>query len=325
MKKIFVADRASLGDTLLATPTLRAIKETYPDSRTIMMASPSSKEILDGHPFVDELLLYEKGDSVFPIIKKIWRADLALILDFHYRSSLFAWLACIPRRIGRSSKKQFFLTDRVLGTPNASIYEVENTLAVARYAGIDTEKTQLIMAPCHENEKQHVKQLLVENKIDVIEKSIIVLAPYSLSYLKDWPEEYYQQLIDFLVLKQFVVVIIGGKENRERAEKFSGSINMVGLLNIRETTYLISLAKLIVCGCTSVLHFAATTDTPQVAIYGPTAPIQWAPRKNCIVITKTLPCSPCYSTGRECQDDKRCVRQITPNEVCTAVSQILHI
>lgn len=325
MKRIFVADRASLGDTLLATPTLRAIKETYPDSRTIMMASPASKDILDGHPFVDELLLYEKGDSIFPIIKKIWRADLALILDFHYRSSLFAWLACIPRRIGRSSKKQFFLTDQVLGTPNIHTYEVENTLAVARYAGIDTEKTQLVMAPCRANEKQHVKQLLIKNRLDLALQSIVVLAPYSLSYLKDWPEEYYQELINFLVLNQFTVVIVGGKEHRERAERFSDSINMVGLMNIRETTYLISLAKLVVCGCTSVLHFAAATDTPQVAIYGPTSPLQWAPRKNCTVITKKLLCSPCYSTGRECQDDKLCVRQITPVEVCTAVSQVLHL
>ncbi len=325
MKKIFVADRASLGDTLLATPTLRAIKETYPDSRTIMMASPAARDILEGHPFVDELLLYEKGDSVFPIIKKIWRADLALILDFHYRSSLFAWLACIPRRIGRGTKKKSFLTDQVLGTPNTHTYEVENTLAVARYAGIDTTNTQLIMAPCHEQEKQHVKQLLMKNKVDLSMQSMIVLAPYSLSYLKDWPEEYYQELIDFLVLHQFVVVIVGGKEHRERAEKFTGSLNMVGLMNIRETTYLISLAELVVCGCTSVLHFAATTNTPQIAIYGPTTPVQWAPRKNCTAMTKNLPCSPCYNTGQECRDDKLCVRQITPIEVCAAVSQILHL
>ena len=323
MKKIFVSQRGSLGDTLLATPTLRAIKETYPDSKTIVLASPSSREILENHPFVDALIIYNKGDSVFPIIKKIWRSDVALLIDVRYRSSLFAWLAGIPKRIGRGNKKKSFVTDQI-APPDNDTYEVENTLALARYVGIDTKDFSLVMSPATEMEKEHVHLLLREQGVIENEK-IVVIAPYSLSDMKDWPEEYYQQVVDFLTDRKFKLVIVGGKEHHERAQKFQNAINLCGRTGIRETTYLISLADLVICGCTSVLHFAATTKTPQIAIYGPTTPVQWAPRKNCTAITKNLPCSPCYHKGQECQNNKSCVRSIKPEEVLLTISKILEL
>ncbi|BBB91612.1 MAG TPA: glycosyltransferase family 9 protein [Methylomusa anaerophila] len=325
VKKVFVAQRASLGDTLLSTPTLRAIKEKYPESRTIFLASPSARDILEGHPYVDELIVYEKGDRVFPIIKKIWRSDFALILDYHYRSSLFSWLARIPVRIGRSPLNKSFLTHQVLGTPSSDVYEAENTLAVARYAGIDTMNYKLVMAPLKALEQEKADRLLRTAGIDIEKDKLVVLAPYSLSDLKDWPEENYRQVIGFLKKHGYKPVLVGGKEHRSRASGFRGVYNFVGDTNIRETAYLISLAELVICGCTSVLHFAATTSTKAVAIYGPTTPVQWAPRQGCTPISKFLDCSPCYNTGRECERDKLCVRLVTAEEVMREVSQILKL
>lgn len=323
MNKIFVSDRASLGDTLLATPTLRAIKETYPDSRTILLASPATRDIVEGHPLVDEVLFYEKGDSIIPIIRKIWRADLALILDFHYRSSFFAWLARIPLRIGRADKAKSFLTHQVMGTPSPERYEAENTLQVARYVGINTNDLSLLMTAPSVGEQTRVRELLAAAGMAVHEP-FVVIAPYSLAELKDWPAAYYQEVIDYLAARKIKVIAVGGKEHRLQADGFLHLINFVGLTNIRETTYLVSLARTVLCGCTSsVLHFASTTSTPLIALYGPTSPQQWAPRSRCHVLSRKFPCSPCYNTGRACLAEKRCLTEIRPDEVCAVINDIL--
>ena len=261
MKKIFIAHRASLGDTLLATPILRAIKETYPDCQVIHLCSPSAKDMLEGHPYIDKLLTYKKGDPIFPIIKAIWRADLAIILDYHYRSSLFAWLAGIPIRIGRGNKKKSFLTKQVATVISDEMYEAEQTMTVAQAVGIETKNFQLEMAPYRDCEKTKTHSLMTEQGVAIDQDEFLVIAPYSLSDLKDWPQEYYQQLIDYFSNKGYKTVIVGGAEYYQRSLKYTGAINLVGMTGIRETTYLISQARFVVCGCTSVLHFSATTNT----------------------------------------------------------------
>lgn len=326
MKRIFVASQHhNLGDILLLTPVFRAIKETYPDCKVIMMAAPPARGILKGHPFIDELIIYSKKDSpitAFKYIKKIWHYDLALILDHSYRNGLFAKLAGIPMRIGQSDKKgdKDCLTHEIL--PHQSpLYEVEKFLNIARAAGITTDNYSLSMALAKESEKVKVHQLLIQNNINDAD-NFIVIAPYSLSDLKNWPEENYQEIINFLQSKNYKVIIVSGKENRERADFYNGCYNFAGLTNIRETTYLISLSQLIICGCTSTLHFASTTLTKIIALYGPTSSEQWAPKKNCTVISCNYSCSPCFPFGNICNKN-RCITSISPEKVCQEIERIL--
>jgi ADP-heptose:LPS heptosyltransferase len=323
IKKILVARRDSLGDTLIATPLLRAIKETFPHSKTIVLASPAAKDILEGHPFVDELLLYDKGYPILPIIKKIWRSDFALIVDLHYRSSLFAWLAGIPIRIGRGSKKKSFITHQ-LPFMTQDIRATDEVLELGRVLGINTENHQLVMPPVKESEKRNAEKILSDNEIDFKKDKLVVLSPYSLGDTKDWPEENYQQVISFLNLHDCKPIIISGRENYTRAASFNGSYNFAGKLNLRETVYLIQMAKLVICGCSSALHFTATTSTPSIAIYGPSNPKKWAPLQNCTVISKFFDCSPCYGI-KACERDKECIRLITPQEIIKEIVRILEI
>jgi|GEM_PF-2867816 len=329
MKKIFVASQhLNLGDILLETPVFRAIKETYPDCKVIMMAAPPAREILKGHPFIDELIIYSKKDSpitALKYIKKIWHFDLALILDHSYRNGLFAKLAGIPMRIGQSDKKgdKPCLTYEVLPPKSrVPLYEAEKFLNIARVADITTDNYSLSMAPAKESEKAKVHQLLTQNNINDTD-NFIVIAPYSLSNLKNWPEKNYQVIIDFLQSKNYKVILVSGKENRERAEFFNGCYNFAGLTNIREMTYLISLSQLIICGCTSALHFASTTPTKIIALYGPTSSEQWAPKKNCTVISCNYPCSPCFPFGNTCNINK-CITSISPERVCQEIARTLY-
>lgn len=324
VKKICVIHRAGIGDILLATPVYRAIKETYPETQTVVITSRSGKELLTGNPYINALCTYEKGDYIFPVIKNIWRSNIALILDCHYRSSLFAWLARIPIRIGRGNKKKSFLTDQVIDSAT-TVYEPLKYLNITKQVNINTKNLDFVAPKCSEHEMYHVQRIF--NKVQKIsgKKKVALIAPYSLSALKNWPPDNYRKLISFLHNQNFAVAITSGREHYEAASaQFPTAINLAGATNLRETTYLISVADLLICGCTSALHLAATTNTPKVAIYGPTDPSRWAPKQNCTVITHNFSCSPCYNTGKSCSDN-RCIKDITVAEVCDAVIKTLNL
>ena len=302
--------RASIGDTLLATPVYRAIKECYPAVYTVAITSYTGYELLKGNPYIDELIPYDKGDSVFAIIRRIWRSDVALILDHHYRNALYAFLAMIPKRIGRGKDfinvpvKDEFLTE----------FEPLKYIHIAEQVGIMTPDLSLTKPVATMAEKRHVQQICREINKD--NRKMILLVPYSLSKIKDWEPEKYREIIKRLQDRGCVVVVIGGQDQQVKiAEEYPMVVNLAGRTNLRETTELIARADLQICGCTAMLHVCSTTDTPAIAIYGPTTPSQWAPKKNCTVITHSYACSPCYNVGdKNCRDNK-CIQDIGVDEV----------
>lgn len=312
--------QASIGDTLLATPVYREIKNTYPGAELILVTSHVGQEMLRGNPYIDKLVAYKKGDPWWHVVRDIWRADAALILDFHYRNALYSFLAMIPKRIGRG--KGFINVPVEIGDELKNKYEPYRYLQIAKHIGVEGKSTELgPLCPTAQDE-EHVECLLRDNGLG--QGRLVLLAPYSLDSLKDWAPAKYQRLIELLQEEGCSVALTGGKENRQRAEDdFQGAMNLMGETNLRETQYLISRADLLICGCTSVLHISATTDTPSVAIYGPSSPEQWTPKKNCTVISHNFPCSPCHMMKEPPCRDNQCIKSISVEEVWVCVKQQL--
>ena len=319
MKKICVMHRASIGDTLLASPIYRAIKQQYSDAKLIAVLSNVGGELLQGNPYIDELITYQKGDSIFKIIKSIWRSDAVIILDYHYRNALLAFLAMIPKRIGRG--RDFInirLTDDV-----AIEYEPLKYLNLAKAIGVYSENTHLMPIVATDDEKKYVDELLSDNGIQ--EKRFVTIVPYSMSSLKDWEPDKYREIIKRLNYDGYNVILLGGDKESERIKKeFPQVVSFAGITNLRESAEIISRAKAQLCGCTAMLHICSTTETPVVAIYGPTNPKQWAPRENCFVVSHYLSCSPCYNTGIACRENNRCIKQISVDEVYAKLQEAIN-
>ena len=319
MKKICIMHQASIGDTLLASPVYRAVKENFPDAEVIAVTSPVGAELFRDNPYIDTLVEYKKGGAVLPVIKKIWRADAAVILDYHYRNALFAFLAVIPKRIGRGKD---FINCKVEELP-AETFEPKKYLSLLEPFGIFSEDFSLTKIFPTDEEKKHVAELL--DAIKKPEQKLVVVVPYSLSPLKDWQSENYREIIRRIEVAGHVAVIIGGKNESELIRRnFAGVKSFAGKTNLRESAEIISRADLQISGCTSMLHVCSTTSTPAVAIYGPTIPAQWAPKKNCTVISKNFPCSPCYNVaGKPPCADNKCIKEISVDEVWAVVKNFL--
>ena len=317
MKKICVMHRASIGDTLLATPIYRALKENFPDAEIIAIVSPVGYELLQNNLYIDTLIKYQKGDSILSVVKKIFRADVAIILDYHYRNALLAFLAMIPKRIGRGKD---FINCRVEELP-LETFEPIKYLSLLKPLGISTDNLSLAKIIATDSEKIRAEKLIAEIKNSA--QKLVLIAPISLSPLKDWSAENYREIIRRLQNKNCVVAMIGGNVEREIIEKnFPGVINFAGKTNLRESAEIISRADFYISGCTAMLHVCSTTKTPAIAIYGPTNPAQWAP-KNCTVITHNFDCSPCYNIHEKICDGNKCIQDISVDEVWSAIEKIL--
>ena len=319
MKKICIMHQASIGDTLMATPVYRAIKECYPDCETVVITSYTGYELLYGNPHIDLLLPYRKGDDAVNIVRSIWRSDAAVVFDYHYRNAFYAFLALIPKRIGYGKD---FINIRMKDEP-LEMFEPLKYLAVVKQLGIQTEDLSLTRPYVSSEEKERI--IGICNSIKKQHKKLVLIVPYSLDKLKDWEVSKYREIIRRLQENDCAVVMSGGIDEFDPIHReFPNVTNLAGKTNLRESAELINQSDLQICGCTAMLHISSTTKTHSIAIYGPSNPMQWAPKKNCTVITHNFPCSPCHNIpGKPLCKDNKCLKEISVDEVWSAIQKIL--
>lgn len=188
----------------MVTPVYRAVKECFPNCRQVVVTGHAGYELLLGNPYIDMLLRYEKGDAVFPIIKNIWRADMSVIFDYHYRNALYSFLALIPKRIGYGKD---FINVKLRDEP-LEMFEPLKYLAAVKQFGIHTDDLTLARPVPSEEEKIHVTKIL--SKIKSPAQKLILLAPFSLDTIKDWEPTKYRAIISRAKKSGHAVIISGG-------------------------------------------------------------------------------------------------------------------
>lgn len=329
-KKILVTHRSGIGDVILGTPILKGLKDKFPDSHLMFLTGPL-ESFVAGLSFIDEMVVYEKGTvPVLDVVKQIWRADIALFLDFTYRSAFLSFLARIPIRAGLRHKRGLFMTHPVAKSSMwQHRYESCNYADVIKEStGITLENdlTELYVPERTNQDISFVNGLLLQSGADG-SKPIITIAPFTSWGPKNWPVERFIELIRKLNSdNEYHIALIGTAEDFERSkelQQLAGAVNLMGKATILQTIEVIARSRLVVGGCSAPLHMAAATHTPLVGLYGATSPDRWAPRKNSIILYKKQDCSPCNDPLIGC-DEKRCMLSIAVDEVYTACQTLLN-
>lgn len=328
--KIFVSKQAGIGDVVLLTPILAELKRQYPNSKITLMTFPNALDAVVGLPFVDEVFFYDKNkDSIWKVIKKMWRHDVALLFDLQYRPALAACLARIPVRIGLAHKRKFWLTHSLPWEKHMDHTYEPYVFAeiLQRTIGIELPRENLdkiYFPPISYNEEQVMANALEQYGFS-INTPYIACSPKTAFYLKDWPRENWRQLFSQLYDEYKIPVVVFGNYGKNNGLwDMHGVINLCGKTSLREVAFIIKNAKLLVNSCSLPIHIAAAFETPSVILYGYTDPKRWAPRENCIIVAANLPCSPCDGyNGIECKNPK-CMQAITVEEVFVACRNLIH-
>ena len=326
--KILVLQQNALGDVVISTGVLKALREKFPQSRIAFLVSPETADLVR-LPFVDEVISYTKGMPMLPVIKKIWRYNVAICLDFKYRSAVVPFLGCIPVRAGLAHKRKLFLTHAVERQAKSETVYFTEYLADVIYQtiGIELDRgpslTHLYVAEATESDKKAVDLLL---KTDGL-KIKIAIAPFSSTTAKDWPVEYYRALIERLSKAENVeFLILGGK--KDCARDFPAAENIFdfrGKTKLTESAELLRRADYFIGSCSAPLHIATAVGTPALALYGASSPNKWAPMHRCIHLEHPQACTPCdrICYGGACNGQNTCMKAITVDEVYTALQKLM--
>jgi heptosyltransferase II len=327
-----------LGDTMMATSAVSAVRTIFPKAKLSILAKPVYSAFWKDFPGVDGVVSLEKGFSGFwGTVGRLKQKkfDAALILPMSFSSAFLTAAANIPVRIGWGGEGRDFFLTHALGNPQPRQKHLVWEYLVLVQKGLEKPiKKGLISLHCplsKQTEKglqQVWRDAGLSNK-----KNYIALAPgATYGEAKRWPLPHWKELVQKLLAeRQESFLILGGmedeaylkplleladKKNRDRLHLLAGRTSPTVLAAMLER------CKLLVTNDTGPMHVAAAVGTPTVALFGSTSPTWTRPFGiSHEVIYKHLECSPCFQ--KTCPIGYKCLHAISVQEVFESVKRKL--
>ena len=349
--KILIVQPSWVGDAVMATPTLRAIRELYPEAQISYLLRRYVKEIYTGMPWADRLITYRTGKTkakagkgLFDLGSRLRSAkfDLAILLPNSFKTALICKMAGIKRIIGyERDGRGFLLSDKLLPIKERGKFIptplVRTYLGIAQYLGSKSRDVGMKLFVT-QSERREATELLTRAGLDAtIERPgaaggppLILLNPgANYGAAKCWHPDQYAALGDRFVEELGATVLISGapKERRIVDAVIAGMKHKPIDLSSHGMTLgalkeVVRRCDLMVTNDTGPRHIAAAMDVPVVTIFGPTHP-QWTeifyPRERQVAVK--VFCGPCQK--KTCPLDHRCMTRITPGMVFDSSVQLL--
>jgi heptosyltransferase-2 len=339
-----------IGDAVMATPALRALRSYYTESRLIGVMKPYVADVFAGGDWFDEILFANGGAWSQGVLAAAWqlrkrRIDLAVLFSNTFRSALTAWLGGCCRRIGYARYcRSLLLTDALppvrddFGRRKPSpVLDAYNLLA--EHAGClrPNRLMELFTTNADERAADRVWEIA---EFEDYSEIICINSGAAFGAAKHWPTAYFAELARRLAAERGSgVLVLCGPNERELARDIAALAchpNVHSLadltapavpdgprLSIGLTKACVRRADLLVTTDSGPRHFAAAFDRPVVTLFGPTH-IEWTEtyHPRAVHLQKRVQCGPCQL--RVCPLDHRCMLQLTPDEVFSAAEGLLH-
>jgi ADP-heptose:LPS heptosyltransferase len=330
------------GDVIMLGPALRAIKETSPDARLTLMASPAGTSAASLLPWIDDVIvcrsLWQDVGGHIPFDPKRElnligmlserRFDAALIFTSFSQTphvpGYVCYLAGIPLRAGES--KEFggsTLTTELHGAPD-ELHQVERNLRLVEHLGFVSRDRKLTIA-IPEAVHKNVPALLAKAEINV-HHPFIILHPGSSAKARRYPIERFGVLTHLLTERGWQVLVTGNEREAALVEEIlqhaPKACSVVGTTTLAEYAALVEQAALVICNDSLPMHLADALTTPEVVLFsGTDYESQWRPRvTRSRLLRRETVCHPCYLF--ECPIGMACLN-ISPEEVVEEVETLL--
>jgi heptosyltransferase II len=330
---VLVVRFSAIGDILLITPLLRAIRTQYPGARIAVLTKEQYVPLLSHNPHLSEVLSVAPGEGIRAIAERIRSVRYTHLLDLHgnLRSQALRRLAPGPWR----SYAKRWLERATLITVKRDIYRGEIPIAERYFEAAQELDVQPDGQPpdffIGEEADAHAADRLSTLGLGQ-DRPIVAMAPGAAHATKRWPVEYWVDLVRRITPTGADVALLGGPDDTELARRISdlagASVGSVaGILGLQETGAVIRRAEVLISGDTGVMHMATGVGTPVVALFGPTVrQFGFFPyHSEAAVVELDLPCRPCSAHGSaRCPlGHHRCMRQMLPDLVFAKLTKAL--
>lgn len=335
LERILIVKFSALGDILLITPSLKAIRNKFKKAKIYCLTSVAGSNILKNCPYLDDFLIYDykQSDKTFNVLRQTAAKlrsisfDKVIDLQNNNRSHLLSFLSLARERFGYDNRKlSILLNKKVKDDKHVVLPPVEHQAKTLNLLGVNIRSQHLEIWPSQADE-DYVDNLLNSNWMGGVGPIAGIHIGASRSWpTKLWPVRSVANLIDQLAKENVRILLLGSTFDLKRAEDIldlskAGAVNLCGKTSLLQLAALIKRCNCLLCHDSLALHMASAVGTPFAVLFGPTDPARhMPPAKRYIAIHKDMDCRPCYK--RECKQN-RCMIEINAKEVAAAVKNLL--
>jgi len=338
IEKILIIRFSSIGDIILTTPLIRALRHAYPRAVIDFAVKEQYFELLKTNPYIDNVLLFTarsgfRGLRAFK--RSVQRGKYSLLIDVHTSiRSMYLRIGSGAARtlVYRKNRFRRFILVRF----GINLFRDPEPVYRRYFRAV----APLGIAPDNGGTELHVPRdaharALAELKACGLQpdKMLVTLCPGAGYSTKRWHPEGFAAVSDHCAKKYGAqIVLLGSEQDRRvcetvRKAMFARAAVLCGMLSLLESAGVLRMSALAITNDTGLMHIAQTQRRPVVAIFGPTVRefgFYPFPEKS-FVIEKDLPCRPCSPNGSDRCPRKhfRCMKDIAAGEVIRAAEQLL--
>lgn len=332
--RILLAQTSFLGDTILSTPVIKAIKALFPHAQLWMMTTPLSCDLVRRDPLLNGVITLDKRKTdagLFGLLRmsrklKSMHFDRVYSLHRSYRTSLLLWLARIPSRTGFSDAKGRCLYNNLKERNTHQHDVIRNMSILAGETELDPNTMQMrLFAPAWHEVSADLRACLPQPG------RYAVVVPGSAWQTKMWHWEGFREVGTYLLRRNIGVVLLGAESDRAICAHVGQDlpvIDLSGRTRVAEAMSIVQNARLVVCNDSMSLHMASAMRIPTAVIFCATSPaFGYGPWKNRAIVIeqKNLDCKPCRRHGSvKCPSGTQaCMRGPEAGVVIDAVRRLL--
>ncbi len=329
--KILLIQLKRIGDLILTTPAIGAVRAKYPHAKISLVVSAATTELLPALEGVDRIFIARGkiSDAAKWFSVAVRKYDYCVDFTRNDRSAFLTLLSGARKRITMDHPKQRVKLrarsyNEVVQAPIHALHTVDYHLALLAPLGIrDAPPTLRLNLPTLATNE--ADRLLREAGID---GEFVLLHPGSARAEKFWEADRWAAVVRFAARKGLRCLITGGSSALEK--RHIGAIESVarepfvdlsGQLDLLTLTALIQRARFLVTVDSAPMHLAAAMQTPQVVLFGPTNPLHWRPRFSPVVILQAGHAAPV--TEFSPKQKGRPMNQISTEQVIDAMESLL--
>ena len=335
VNKVLFVKLRSIGDTVLATPSLVALRRFLPNARIDILLEDWVAPLLEGLDVVDNILAVgpASGDRL-RMMARLYREgyDVAFNLHGGTTSTFFTAASRARHRVGWGEYQYSFLYNHLYSSAGdfwkkQKIHSAEQQLALLGFTGVPVDDRPASRLTVTTEMAKKIDRFLVDQGIGL--EKIALIHPAAAFATKQWPAANFARVVEFVNAQGLRPVLVAAPKEKhviEEIRKSTGSpFHGFWNLSLPEITALASRSDLFIGNDSGIAHIAAAVKTPVVVIFGSSNRDHWRPWTDAPneIVFEEFSCQPC--PGYECREfgTPNCILNVKPKAVFAAIESVL--
>ncbi len=329
INKILIIQLRRIGDVLLTTPIIEALREYFPSSQIDFLVEKPAYDVLTGNPYLNNIILSDKElKEQIKLINLIRKQKYNLVFDFlgNPRSAWITFFSRAKYRVGFNFPGRKLAYNIYVQKNDKIKYAVDFKLEALKSIGINSARKKMFLY-IPESATSFADNFL-HNYRDK-NRTLIGMAPASRRKARIWPKQYFAEIADRLIEKyNSQVILLWGLGEKQIIEEIVCLMRnkplIVPPMDLKQLAAFIEKCDMLITNDNGPMHISVAVGTPTVTIYGPTNSDNWNPPNEQFhrAVKSDIECVAC--NRQECET-MECMKKVTPEMVEEVLKEVLNV